>query len=675
MANGPGSAGAFESALGQVAGLLASDPKAAAGRASALLKSRPDHPVATLYLGIARRLMGDLPGALRVLGALARHRPRWAPAHYELGVTSGAAGRTAQALDSLQRAVSLQVDIGEAWLLIADHLIALGDPDRADAAYANHRVVSCAGPGLRTAAAAICENRLDDARAMLQPHLVRHPRDAAALRLLAETDIRARRYGEAEKLLRGALELAPQFIDARHCLVVALQEQNRYIDALAEVEQLLAIAPRNAVWLNLKANLLTRSGDLEQAIACFAAVIAEYPGNARIWMAYGDALKTAGRYQESVEAYRTSCRQAPGFGEAWWSLSNLKTFRFSTADVQSMGAQLVREELSSEDQIHFHFALGKAFEDLARWRESFAHYAEGNRIRRAMLDYQPEAITACVRRAQSLFTTEFYAERSGWGHASREPIFIIGLPRSGSTLIEQILASHSAVEGTMELPHVSDIANSLVNSDATSAEDYPGIIAGLADGDFHELAERYLRQARMHRRTEAALFVDKMPNNWMHVGLIHLMMPGARIIDVRRHPMGCCFSCFKQHFARGQPFTYSLEDIGRYYRDYAGFMSHIDTVLPGRVHRVHYERLIADTETEVRRLLDYCGLPYEAACLRFHETERAISTASSEQVRQPLYRDALDQWRNYEAWLGPLEETLGPLAADYPAGKITAQSG
>ena len=493
--------------------------------------------------------------------------------------------------------------------------------------------------------------------------------------MLAETGVRTQRYGEAEQLLRRALELAPRFIDARHCLVVVLQEQNKHVDALGEVEHLLAVAPRNAVWLNLKANLLTQAGDLEQAIACFAAVVAEYPGNPRIWMAYGDALKTSGRYEESVAAYRHSCQLAPGFGEAWWSLSNLKTYRFSAVEVDSMQAQLAREDISGADRSHFHFALGKAFEDSASFGESFAHYAEGNRIRRATLTYEAQAVTACVRRAQSLFTEEFFAERSGWGHATRDPIFIIGLPRSGSTLIEQILASHSAVEGTMELPDVSDIANSLVNSDATSAADYPGIIAGLANSDLSELGERYLRQTRMRRRTGAALFIDKMPNNWMHAGLIHLMLPGARIIDVRRHPMACCFSCYKQHFARGQAFTYSLEDIGQYYRDYAGFMGHIDTVLPGRVHRVHYERLVADTETEVRRLLEYCGLPFESACLRFHETERAISTASSEQVRQPLYREALDQWRNYEAWLGPLRKALGPLAADCPAEAISGQSG
>ncbi len=676
MSGGPGPAGSSDSALGQIAGLLVSRPKAAAEQASALLKHRPDNPLATLYLGIARRLMGDPAGALKVLRPLARHRPNWAPAHYELGVTEGIAGGTAQALASLRRAVSLQVDIGEAWLLIADHLIALGDPAGADAAYANHLLVAGAGAALRAPAAAICENRLADAERLLQRHLEQHPEDPAALRLLAEIAVRTRRYGDAERLLRRVLDLAPGLVEARHSLVVVLQELNRNAEALEQVDGLLAIEPRNPAWLNLKANVLTRTGDVVQAIECFTTVLAEHPDNPRIWMAYGDALKTAGRQADAISAYRRSCQIAPGFGEAWWSLSNLKTFRFEPVDVETMQAQLSGTGISSEDRTHFQFALGKAFEDAGRYAESFAHYADGNRIRRRALNYQAAETTAYVDRAQSLFTAEFFAERGGWGHDTRDPIFIVGLPRSGSTLIEQILASHSDVEGTMELADVSDIANSLANrGDATSAASYPGVAAGLTNGALRELGERYLRQTRVHRKTGAALFIDKMPNNWIHAGLIHLMLPGARIIDARRHPMACCFSCFKQHFARGQAFTYSLEDIGQYYRDYASLMAHFDAVLPGRVHRVCYERLVTDTETEVRRLLAYCDLSFEESCLRFHETERPVSTASSEQVRRPVYREALDQWRNYEPWLQPLRHALGPAVESYEAESASGESG
>jgi tetratricopeptide (TPR) repeat protein len=371
-----------------------------------------------------------------------------------------------------------------------------------------------------------------------------------------------------------------------------------------------------------------RTGDVAQAIECFATVLAGYPDNARIWMAYGDALKTAGRQAEAIAAYRRSCQIAPGFGEAWWSLSNLKTVRFGPADVEAMQAQLSGGQISSADRTHFHFALGKTFEDSGRFAESFAQYAEGNRLRRAGDHYQAAAISAYSDRMRSLYTAGFFAERKGWGHDAPDPIFIVGLPRSGLT--------HEDLRG---------------------------------------LGERYLRQTRVHRKTDAPFFIDKMPNNWLHVGLIHLMLPRARIIDARRHPMACCFSCFKQHFARGQQFTYSLEDIGQYYRDYVSLMTHFDAVLPGRVHRVCYERLVGHTETEVRRLLAYCGLSFEESCLRFHETERPVSTASSEQVRQPVYREALDQWRNYEPWLQPLRHALGPAVEIYETESSSGDGG
>jgi tetratricopeptide (TPR) repeat protein len=663
MSGSPDSVGSIDAALGQIAGLLESQPKAAAERASALLESRPDHPPATLYLGIARRLMGDPVGALEVLRPLARQQPNWAPAHYELGVTEGTAGGAAQSLASLRRAVSLQVDIGDAWLLIADQLIALGDPAGADAAYANHLLVAGAGPALRAAVAAICENRLADARGLLHRHLEQHPEDPAAMRLLAETAVRTRRYADAERLLRRVLDVAPGHVDARHSLAVVLQEQDRNAEALEQVNRLLVIEPRDPAWLNLKANALTRTGDVVQAIECFATVLAGHPDNARIWMAYGDALKTAGRQAEAIAAYRRSCQIAPGFGEAWWSLSNLKTFRFGPTDVEAMQVQLSGGEISSADRTHFHFALGKAFEDSGRFAESFAHYAEGNRIRRDGDHYQASAMSAYSDRMRSLYTAGFFAEREGWGRDAPDPIFIVGLPRSGSTLIEQILASHPAVEGTMELGDVADIVDSLAN------------VAGLTNEDLRGLGDRYLRQTRVHRKTGAPFFIDKMPNNWLHVGLIHLMLPRARIIDARRHPMACCFSCFKQHFARGQQFTYSLEEIGEYYRDYVSLMTHFDAVLPGRVHRVCYERLVGHTETEVRRLLAYCGLPFEESCLRFHETERPVSTASSEQVRRPVYREALEQWRKFEPWLQPLRHALGPAVEIYETESASGASG
>jgi hypothetical protein len=327
-----------------------------------------------------------------------------------------------------------------------------------------------------------------------------------------------------------------------------------------------------------------------------------------------------------------------------------------------MRQQVTRADLSENDRVHLRFALGKALEDAADYAESFRQYAEGNRLRRVTSAYKADDITAMVQRSRATFTREFFEARRDWGAAAPDPIFVIGLPRSGSTLVEQILASHPSVEGTMELLNVVALAWSLsVRHKDAPVKSYPELLAQLGADEFRELGERYIEQTRVYRRTGAPFFIDKLPNNWEHTGLIHLMLPNAKIVDVRRDAMGCCFSCYKQHFASGQEFAYDLRDIGRYYRDYVEMMAHFDAVLPGRVHRVDYRALVENTETEVRRLLEYCALPFEDSCLHFYENRRVVRTPSSEQVRTPIYRDALDQWRHYEPWLGPLRETLGDL--------------
>ena len=648
-------------ALQRIRALLRSDPALAVREANAILGVEPGQPVAALFLAMALRQLGDLQGALAILGPLSQRQHEAAAVQYELGVTLGLAGRRDAALAALRRAVTLKPDIGEAWRLIADHLMESGDPAGADAAWASYVTVTTAGPHLLAPAAALIEGRLADAEQLLRTHLARQPDDAAALRMLADLAMRARRWDDAGALLERCLTCAPGFAAARHDLAVVRHEQHRHDDALAELERLLVTEPRNPAYLNLKANVLGRAGDHVRAIEAFEAVLADYPSNPRIWMAYGDALKTAGRTDDGIAAYRHSLALAPGFGEAWWSLANLKTVHFATADLEAMQSQLARSDISADDRLHLHFALGKALEDAEQFTASFTHYAEANRLRRATIPYDATATTAYVQRVCALFTAEFVQSRRGWGSEAEDPIFVVGLPRSGSTLVEQILASHGAVEGTMELPDVADIARSLATRRGPSAAPgYPDVLARLDAAELRALGEDYLRRTRLHRRSGTPRFIDKMPNNWMHVGLIHLMLPNARIIDVRREPMACGWSCFRQHFARGQYFTYSLEDIGRYYRDYLELMAHFDTVLPGRVLHLRYERLIEDTEAEVRRLLAHCGLPFDPACLRFHETARAVATASSEQVRRPIYREALDQWRHFEPWLDPLRRALSP---------------
>jgi tetratricopeptide (TPR) repeat protein len=660
--------GTVEQALAHAARMLESHPDITAEQAAEVLKVVPGHPVATLLLGAGRRAMGDAAGALPLVEPLVKAHPQWPTPHYELGLVLGALGRGEAAIEELRQAVALKADMPAAWRALGDHLTAIGDTDGADAAYAQNIKYSTRDPRLMEAGAHLCEGRIAPAEALLREHLKQHPTDVAAIRMLAEVAARLGRYGDAENLLTRCLELAPSFTAARHNYAVVLHRQHKVGDALTEIERALAAEPRNPGYRNLKAAILSRIGEQDASISVYGDVLADYPRQPKVWMSYGHALKTAGRQKESIDAYRKAIELAPNLGEAYWSLANLKKFRFTAQDVAAMRAQLERADLQPEDRLHFDFALGKAMEDEGAYEESFRHYEKGNAVRLEAFGYEADDVTEHMRRSQATLTPEFFAERAGVGCPAPDPIFIVGLPRAGSTLIEQILSSHSQVEGTMELPDVIAMARSLGGRKTKREKSrYPEVLASLDAKDFRALGERFLASTRIQRKTPAPFFIDKMPNNFAHIGLIHLMLPNAKIIDARRHPLGCCFSNFKQQFARGQNYTYSLEDIGRYYRDYVELMAHYDGVLPGRIHRVFYESMIEDTEGEVRRLLAYCNLPFEEACLRFYENERAVRTASSEQVRSPIYREGLDQWRHFEPWLDPLKAALGPVLAAYPA--------
>jgi tetratricopeptide (TPR) repeat protein len=661
------SLGSLEVALSHAARLLATQPVLAAEQAVEILKVAPDHPVATLLLAVAHRACGDPNRALERLQELCRKQPRWAAAQYELGTTLGSLGQGDAAMAALHRAVALKPDMPDAWLALADHLTAVGDTEGADAAYARHIRSATKDPRLLAPAAALVENKIPEAEALLREHLKRCPTDVAALRMLAEVAARLRRYPDAQALLERCLELAPGFEAARHNYATVLNRQGKAAAALPHVEQLLAREPRNPGYRNLRAAVLANLGDYAGSAAVYAGVLQEFPQQPKVWMSYGHSLKTSGRVAEAVEAYRRAIEMGPNLGEAYWSLANLKTYRFSAADVLAMRNALTRNDLTDEDRLHFEFSLGKALEDEASYEESFTHYAKGNGIRRKSHPYSADENSSFVRRSQALFTREFFAERAGCGAQAGDPIFILGLPRSGSTLLEQILASHSLVEGTMELPDIPQIARELAAGNGRGDEGtFFQAVAALTSAQLRTLGERYLDGTRVLRKSAAPFFIDKMPNNCLYVGLIHLILPNARIIDARRHPLACCFSCFKQHFARGQNFTYGLEDLGRYYRDYVELMAHFDAVLPGRAHRISYEVMVADTEVEVRRLLAHCGLPFEEGCLKFYENERAVRTASSEQVRQPIFREAVDHWRHYERWLEPLKAALGPVLPTDP---------
>jgi len=512
-------------------------------------------------------------------------------------------------------------------------------------------------PRLIEAALALNENRLDVAERLLKPHLKDDPFDVAAIRMLAELAGRIGRWRDAETLLRRAIELAPGWVTAKANLALVLGRMGRPAEALALLDDVFAAEPDDVGHMNLKAATLGRIGDFSEGIRLYEQVLERAPGQPRVWLSYGHLLKTIGRQADGIDAYRKAIAIRPQLGEAWWSLANLKTIRFDDADVAAMRDALMSPDLSDDDRLHLHFALGKAMHDAGRADDAFEHYTLGNALRLKQQPYRPEEITRIVDRSVAAFTAAEFANRPG-GCESPDPIFIVGMPRAGSTLVEQILSSHSLVEGTSELPDIPALVNKVGR--------YPAALLELSESDRRALGTEYLKRASVQRRTGRPFFIDKLPNNWLHVPFIQLILPNAKIVDARRHPLACCLSNFRQHFARGQNFTYDLDHVGRYYADYVRLMAHIDAVLPGRVHRVIYERMVEDTEAEVRALLDYCGLAFEPQVLEFHKTERAVRTASSEQVRRPIYRDATDEWRLYEPHLGALKSALGPVLDAYP---------
>lgn len=654
--------GSLAHALAHGERLLARDPTLAEAQAREILKVAPGQPEATRLLALALRQRGNASAAADLLAPLAR-QVRTGAVEYELGLALAETGDTQAGVSALQRAVRREPKHPQAWRALGDLLTLLGETEGADAAYARHIEASVRNPQLLHAARALCENKLAIAERGLRDFLKQNPTDVAAIRMLAETGVRLGRLEDAEALLARCLELAPGFIEARHNYAVVLHRQNKGAEALREIERLLEADPRNPGYRGLKAVVLSRMGEYDRAIACYEPLLKEYPSQPKAWMSYGHALKTIGRTNNAIDVYRKSIALRPALGEAYWSLANLKTFRFAPAETGAMRAQLARSNLAEEDRVHLHFALGKALEDSGDFAGAFAQYEKGNALRQRALRYDAEELTDLVQRSKALFTRDFFAAREGQGYPARDPIFVVGLTRAGSTLLEQILASHSAVEGTMELPDIISLSRRFGRRKGEEERTYPASLQRLSGESLKQLGEEYLARTRVQRKAGRPFFVDKMPNNWSNIGFIHLILPQAKIIDARRHPLACCFSNYKQLFARGQGFSYSLADCARYYRDYLELMAHFDCVLPGRIHRVEYERLVADPEAEMRRLFAYCGLEFEPQVLRFHETGRAVRTASSEQVRQPISATAVDHWRNFEPWLDPLKEALGPALA------------
>jgi tetratricopeptide (TPR) repeat protein len=552
----------------------------------------------------------------------------------------------------------------EAWRLLGRALRQLGDDDAAAEAEVSAVRATAFEPEMIAIATAMRAKDLPRAEALLRKRLAEQPLDVAAIRLMAELAARIGRVKDAETLLRRALELAPGFTAARANLATMLYRANRFGEAVSELDKVLESGLADPAKRNLMAVALGRIGDYEEALRLYEELLLAFPDHAKLWMSYGHVLKTVGRQEESVAAYRRAIGVKADFGEVWWSLANLKTVHFDEPEVAAMEAALAGEP-ERDDRLHLHFALGKAYGDRGEAEPSFRHFAAGNALRNEELRHDPDAVAAQVDAAIAVLTPEFLAERRGWGDPSPDPIFILGLPRAGSTLIEQILSCHSQIEGTMELPDMPFIAAREARALGFEPRDWPHAAARMDAARLAQLGAEFLERTRVQRKTDKPFYIDKLPNNWAYAGFIKLTLPNAKIIDARRHPLDCCFSNFRQNFAKGQGFTYDLEHIGRYYADYVRAMAHHDRVMPGAVHRVIHERLLEDPEGEVRALLAFLDLPFEDGCLGFHRSERAVRTASSEQVRRPINRDGVGQWVPFEPWLGPLKAALGDLPETY----------
>jgi predicted Zn-dependent protease len=639
--------------IGKAAALLATDPSSAEREARRALLAAPRDPGGNLILGSALRRQGKAAAALTVLQPLARALPKAALGHFELGMTLADLGRSAEALKALRASTSLDRENPDAWRALGALLFEAGDAPAAEAAFAEHRRAMVRDPRLRPAADALYRGRPDTAEAVLRPIVAAAPNDLAALSLLADALTGQSRHAEAAPILARLSERAPHDGQTRFRLARALFHQQKGVEAAAHLERLLAAEPQNAAYRNLMASTLALLGEFERALGVHEPMLAAHPNQPQIWINYGHALRAVGRTDEALAAFRRAIGADASSAEAYLALANLKAAAFTDAEAAAMQALAARPDLASERRQQLSFAFGQALEDRGDYAAAFARYAAGAALRRAESPpYSAAAFTAETNRSTACFTPAFFAERTGWGASAADPIFIVGLPRSGSTLIEQILASHPQVEGTAELPDIGYLAASLGG--------FPDGVARLTADEAVRLGERYLASTRAQRKSDRPFFIDKMPNNFQFLGLIQLILPNARIVDARRHPLATCVSAFKQHFAQGQAFSYDLADLGRYYRDYVALMAHFDAVLPGRVLRVIYDDLIEDTEAQVRALLEALDLPFDPACLAFHETRRAVRTPSSEQVRRPIFREGLDQWRNFEPWLDPLKQALGP---------------
>jgi len=647
--------------------------------ATALLEQVPENRDAWYIVAVCQRYLHRVHDALATLERFEAIHPGYSRLFQERGHCHVALREAEPAIAAYLRAVNINPSLQASWNGLKVLFKMTGRRAESENAAAHFETLAKLPPEIRTASSMFADGEIFPAERMVRDYLLKHGDHVEGMRLLAKIGIKLDVLDDAEFLLESALLLAPDYHAMRYDYALTLLQRHKHPEALVQLDRLLEIEPRNRAYKITYATACVGVGNHEEAIERYRAILAE-PGREPapdLHLSIAHALKTLGRQAEAVDHYRTAYRLRPSYGDAFWSLANLKTYRFLDEELAQMRAQEQAPGIASEDRYHLCFAIGKALEDRSQYEESFRFYERGNALKKAETRFKMQPIERNALLQQAICTRELFEARPGPGCPDPAPIFIVGLPRAGSTLLEQILASHSKVEGTTELPNILRLVGELQGRDTDTVNPrYPAILPSLTADDFRRFGEKYLAEASVYR-TGKPRFIDKMPNNFRHIGLIHLILPNAKIIDARREPMACCFSNFKQLFAAGQEFTYGIEDIARYYVMYERLMRHWDEVLPGKVLRVQHEDVVKDLEGNVRRILDFCGLDFEPACLEYYKTERSVRTASSEQVRRPIFKEGLEQWRRFEPWLEPLKSALGSLAttdAQHQAAAVTRPS-
>jgi len=617
-------------------------------------------------LAVCQRYLSKHSSALATLEKLKSLVPEHSRAFQETGHVYRAMNNAGAALNAFSRATQINPALAASFRAQIDILTATDRSHLTGQLKQQLESLEALPKPLVAVTDLIAQGKLIKAEQLCKAFMQKVPRNIEGMRLLADIGSRLGVLEDAEFLLESAVEFAPDHTKARIDYIQVLRKRQNYQESLRQAKLLLDTDPSNPQFQSVFAVESMQSGDYDTALSMFESILKILPEDPVTLTSRGHALKTQGQTEDAIDSYRRAIKKYAAHGEAYYSLANLKLFSFSDEEIQAMEAQESNLGISHQSRIYLNFALGKAYEDKGLFDKAFMFYERGNAFKKSQSRYKASDLTAEFKAQTEVFDDAFIASHANTGFTSPDPIFIVGLPRSGSTLLEQILASHSQVDGTMELPNMLALAQKLRRGERMSAVNhYPGILKELPAEQFLEFGEKFIDETRVHRGS-APFFIDKMPNNFRHVGLIKLMLPNAKIIDARRHPMGSCFSGFKQLFAEGQEFTYGLEEVGTYYRDYVELMDHWDKVLPGQVLRVQYEEVVADLDTQVRRILDYCGLEFEDSCINFYETDRSVRTPSSEQVRQPIYQSGIEQWKNFESNLDPLKQALGPILERYP---------